>query len=181
MRRSLNEIEVGLKKAAIGAGWQIGLAEDIGRATAILAGSGRDGVAAVLAELQKDQTAILTIEGKVAKCCGTPLIASSVAGFDMLGAGVVDAVEFEMDADIDLLMAIAQVAQADQGAGFEVHREVDKITVRLGAQAIFPLSDGAEVAEDLWDQVTQLVAKTFVPASKNSRLSGAGAGMTDND
>jgi hypothetical protein len=181
MRRSLNEIEVGLKKAAIGAKWPIGMAEDIGRAAAIISGSGGDGVAATLAGLQQDQAADLTIDGKVARCSGATLIASAVGGFDLLGAGIVDLVEFDLETDFTLLAAIAVVAQTDQGTGFEVQREAEKITARLGSQNVFQLSDGAEVSDELWDQVTQLVAKTFVPASKNSRLSGAGAGMTDND
>lgn len=43
-RRSINEIETTLRKAALGAGWPLGLAEDAGRSGAWLAATGGDGV-----------------------------------------------------------------------------------------------------------------------------------------
>ncbi|MEJ8569970.1 DUF3726 domain-containing protein [Microbaculum marinum] len=51
MRRSLNEIEVALRKAAVGAGLPFGQAEDIGEAGAWLCAHGHDGIGACLAAL----------------------------------------------------------------------------------------------------------------------------------
>ncbi|MEQ9490265.1 MAG: DUF3726 domain-containing protein [Alphaproteobacteria bacterium] len=42
--RSVNEIEVTLRKAAVGAGWPLGLAEEAGRSAAWLAATGTNGV-----------------------------------------------------------------------------------------------------------------------------------------
>ncbi len=41
--------------------------------------------------------------------------------------------------------------------------------------------DPAAVGDAGWDDLTALAAKTYVPASDQSRLKGAGAGLTDND
>ena len=50
--RSLNEIDIMLKKASKGVGLPVGLAEDIGRAGAWLSARGHDGVRAVLTAIQ---------------------------------------------------------------------------------------------------------------------------------
>jgi len=37
------------------------------------------------------------------------------------------------------------------------------------------------VSDQLWIQLSDLASKTYVPATEASRLSGAGAGLNDND
>jgi hypothetical protein len=54
VRHSLNEIELTLRKAAVGAGYPYGLAEDIGQAGAWLCAHGLGGVPACLAALEAD-------------------------------------------------------------------------------------------------------------------------------
>lgn len=41
--------------------------------------------------------------------------------------------------------------------------------------------DGYPVADDAWRALQLLEHRTYVPASAQSRLSGAGAGLLDND
>jgi hypothetical protein len=54
-----------------------------------------------------------------------------------------------------------------------------------GADAAHPLRernrDGYPVADDAWRALQVLEHRTYVPASAQSRLSGAGAGLLDND
>ncbi|MFT4715959.1 MAG: hypothetical protein ACI861_000623 [Paracoccaceae bacterium] len=181
MRRSLNEIEAGIKKAASGAGWPAGVADDIGRAAAIMAGSGGDGVGAVIAVLAQDQTVTIATRGRDAQAGDMAVIANAIAGFDLLGGAVVDQVTFAANSGIELLGAFGVVAGADQALGFEISQSGSEYIATRAAQHAPELADGAEVSDALWKQVTDLVAKTFVPASEESRLTGAGAGTTDND
>jgi uncharacterized protein DUF3726 len=162
MRRTLNEIEVGLRKAAIGAGFPLGLAEEIGRAGMVMCGLGGDGVGAVLARLD-----------------GSGL-GEIVSALDLLGAGVQDDAQFS-GGDFPLVQAFAIVAGQAQGRGFDVVNEDGATVVTRGEFSAPSLLNGAEVPETDWQNVVALVQKTFVPASEASRLKGAGAGMTDND
>jgi hypothetical protein len=41
--------------------------------------------------------------------------------------------------------------------------------------------DPVETSDFGWDRITELARRTYVPASDQSRLRGAGAGLTDND
>jgi len=51
-----------------------------------------------------------------------------------------------------------------------------ELTVAVGTPGNDPDIDGA-----LWNQITMLAARTYVPSSEASRASGAGAGLTDTD
>ncbi len=44
-----------------------------------------------------------------------------------------------------------------------------------------PLPERLHISDRLWAHLGQLAAKTYVPATAASRLSGAGAGLSDND
>ncbi len=62
----------------------------------------------------------------------------------------------------------------------------DSITIVRSAdgpfepQKILALS-GAEVGDAIWEQISELAVKTYVPSNQVSRARGAGAGLTDND
>lgn len=65
--------------------------------------------------------------------------------------------------------------------------DADTITVRFGVSPIdapkgMPPGMGAlSVPKADWDALKKLALKTYVPETEESRLSGAGAGLTDND
>jgi uncharacterized protein DUF3726 len=162
MRRSLNEIEVSLRKAALGAGHPQGLAEEIGRAAMVMCGLGGDGVGAVLERFDGQG------------------LGEMVSGFDLLGAGVIAEVRFS-SGDFALVQAFAIVAGRAQRQGFDVVNTAGETIVRRGDFHPPALSNGADVSQADWQKIVALVQKTFVPASEGSRLKGAGAGMTDND
>ena len=44
-----------------------------------------------------------------------------------------------------------------------------------------PLPERLTISDTLWAHLQRLAAKTYVPATEASRLSGAGAGLSDND
>lgn len=78
---------------------------------------------------------------------------------------------------------LAVIAWRDlKAAGIEVKLECDiqpDVFEAFGVQE--PVCGPFEVAADVWEQLTVFAAKMLVPESEASRLSGAGAGLTDND
>ena len=53
--------------------------------------------------------------------------------------------------------------------------------VDLGASASLALALTADVDPEQWAALGRFAARTYVPASEQSRVSGAGAGLSDND
>ncbi len=119
---SLNEVETLAAKAARGAGLSWGGAEEIGRASRVLARAGGDWPALVLA---------------------------------LDGPGYA-----EPGAEASALMRVEAVLERVSGSG-------------TLTRAATPVETAAALEA--------LAARTYVPASTRSRVSGAGAGLTDND
>ena len=129
-----------------------------------------------------------------------------VAAIDLLLAGMPgDTIELqELDEPV-LLLGLAGVAAELHDVGFEVHHVggissvgaavvgLDAIkpgTVMLGLTTSEPAEassglatryDPVTVGDNGWEKLGALAYKTYVPASEQSRISGAGAGLTDND
>ncbi|MEM7206298.1 MAG: DUF3726 domain-containing protein [Pseudomonadota bacterium] len=51
----------------------------------------------------------------------------------------------------------------------------------LNAQSRTSIADGCSVDEQVWKKLVALAHRTYVPISDQSRLTGAGAGLNDND
>lgn len=89
-----------------------------------------------------------------------------------------------LDAPLILVM-LARVAEDATGQGFEYLFDDDGgVLLRLSSDPVTPLerpTDRAEIPESAWGLMNILAAKTYVPESEASRVSGAGAGLTDND
>ena len=203
MKRSLNEVTGYLKKAACGAGYGVGLSEDIARAGIALIESGQDGIAAV-AQIMPDQA-------------GTDLSRTALAGpsvFERLIGGEQEVRSDGVDAPL-LVVGFALAAAREHQKGFRLsypdgnfllagpdgfsgelpaantgHAMVvtmaDLDTIASGQPGfpkirIKPCLDGVEVNEALLPLLKDWAMQTCVPASEASRLSGAGAGLTDND
>ena len=208
MMRSLNEIETTLRKAAIGGGLPVGAADDIGRAAGWLSAEGFDGVAAALRGLASPPgaaTAEKTPGGlrfPDARAAG-----AGIAALDLLLAGAAEgAVRLEnLDAPL-LLLGLAGVAAsahrtafALESDGFRAEVTADATTVSgpvpspgrpvslrkladLSAEATAGRNiGGIDVPDEAWAEALRLASLTYVPASDRSRLSGAGAGLRDND
>jgi len=207
VRHSINEIEVALRKAATGAGYPYGLAEDIGQAAGWLCARGQDGVRACLAGIGYGyRPPLMAADGKTfsdarVAACGPSaldlLFASEPGGGVRLTAvdaplllvGLAGARAEAWSAAIELAFSDGCTFHVAP-AGFEAtasipNAGVDVVISHAGGAGTSDIraatANGVEVEPGLWARVQALAAKTYVTASETSRESGAGAGNIDND
>lgn len=210
MKRSFNEVETMLRKAVIGAGLPVGLAEDIGRAGAWLAAHGYDGIGAVMSAVRdgmsrsvmpaKDGRALVFADARIAVCGPSAIDFVAVAD-------AADEVRL-LNADSPLLLiGFAGIAAASYGLDISlVFSNGGTASVSAGilalngpvpiagtdvvitcqdtgqtAQSGKPPASGVVVGEEIWREAEALAVRTYVPSSAASRAKGAGAGLTDND
>ncbi|MEM9357390.1 MAG: DUF3726 domain-containing protein [Pseudomonadota bacterium] len=210
MQRSFNEIEMALLKAARGAGHSIGVAEDLARAGIWLCRLGCDGVSLVLdclaAAVQRDEQ--LEVNGTSIDLPLAHPMHSALTCIDLAIAEPGSDVRLPSGVLVPgILIGIAGHAAAQHsrifvvsvGAGDPIYvcnRGASALPLDLPSQTelvvvsddddgsvpTFKLSDERpDVPGRLWAKVEALAAQTYVPASEQSRTSGAGAGLTDND
>lgn len=171
--RALNEIAGLVQKAARGAGFPVGQAEDLGRVAVFLAGTGGS-VAPVTAALLEPVSevdvswhdeSIEVIQGPAALigpivCDAFAMGFSSAVLADTAHAALVGAF-------------LAQSGVAPEWAGNTVTASDNTI--------LKPACKPVAIPRDDWQIWQDLAAKTYVPETENSRRAGAGAGLTDND
>jgi hypothetical protein len=201
MQRSLNEICGALKKASLGAGFSPGHAEDMAAAGGALIANGMDGVEAVLLTLGSDQH---TSDPEVFRAG-----ISGASMVELLICSKHQEPEMTLErVDSPLLIAgfasayckheaTSFVVEYDERSKVIVNADGIKLTGNLPRplQSLIlrkiPASDqpvisaqsvaGYSINEKLWPQIQALVQKTYVPASEQSRIKGAGAEINDND
>lgn len=211
MTHSLNELESLLKKAAVGAGFPVGHAVAIAAAGVWLARRGIPVCEVVVrtiaggmgdCQVVRDKGGA-TFQPARAGMAGPPAI-------DLLLADVGDETATLQDVDEPvLLLGLAGVAGKANQVGFAIASTEGDIVVDDVAAMPSPdwivaakrrmtlrlLTDRPPSREtDLasrydpmacgdsgWEALEALAYKTYVPASDQSRISGAGAGLTDND
>ena len=198
MQLSLNEIQVECRKAARGAGRPWGLAEETGQAVAWLAERGIDALPALLDCLEAaqapadpiaigtaiaDQSAILASGGELAfaeirqPVLVLPFIAlaARLTGRSIIVAHAGGTWSVSPDG-----MATAILAEVNRLSGLTA------ITCRAGnlSPAVpatrLPIAR-LDIDEAIWQRLQDLAHHTYVPATEQSRLLGAGAGSIDND
>ena len=181
MSRSLNEVAGLALKAARGAGFPLGHAEDFARAVVVLAATRPAALPEVSRALQATRSpAKCTQEGAVLTVDGTSIIMAAPVALDALATDCHTVRLSGVDAP-DLLWAYLQVAARDQSvfAGFSGD---DPVTLSRCENVDVPdISGPVEIPDDVWAVWDALAQKTYVPATAASRLAGAGAGLTDND
>jgi len=160
MSFSLNETEGLIRKAAIGAGWPLGLAVDLGRAVAAACSCGENGAALGRELLEASD--------------GLSRFAALSARLDAAGEAEVVASE-----DMAIAPALAVVIGRDRD-GFYVAQN-GGLRFSTSNQPRQQSPQRAEIEEDDLAALKALAHKTYVPATAESRLAGAGAGLTDND
>jgi hypothetical protein len=205
---SLNEIETTVRRAATGAGWPYGLAEDAGRAAAWLAARGLDGVGSALASLEAGPAPVAaerTAGGWILQ--GARSVAAGPSCFDLLQAGARGTSVILEDIDQPLmLVGLGGVAAAERGCAYRLESGAG-FHADIGGDAVTPTGPvpgpgatlravrsaeapdarpsepvpGVEIDDALWARVKALAAKSYVPATEQSRARGAGAGEIDND
>jgi len=205
MSFSLNEVEATARKAARGAGYSWGLAEEAGKATRWLCAQGLDGCASLAALLQEPRHAIPQLNPGIWSAPGVlcPLVTgAALSDFAaQLTEGPIRIVDV---AHPQLLLPFAAgtarqmgtvltlacddlVAHTD-GAGVDLIRipsppGTSDVTVSMDGTMTGALPKQTRATPDpaIWDVLTAFAARTYAPATDASRRLGAGAGLSDND
>jgi len=183
---SANEVGAMLKKAAVGLGFPVGLATDVAAAGVWLSTQGLDGVEAVLAGIGQGFVPDFgwDADGPVIHLCEAAIGRCGVSLFELLATGEVEVAVVE-DADSPLLLiGLAGVVARATGVGFELSAGIGIVAADgAGGEAHADTAPivGIEVAEPQWALVSELAARTNVPATDLSRRAGAGALLDDND
>ncbi|MEM8976063.1 MAG: DUF3726 domain-containing protein [Pseudomonadota bacterium] len=210
MRRSYNEIEMALVKAGRGVGQSLGVAEDMARAGIWLCRIGCDGVSMVLDCLTGagQHEGRLEFDGQSIDLSSAHPMHAALTCIDLAISEPGSVVQLPSGLPMPgILIGLAGHAAAQHGRRFSVSVDpCDPIFIYSGGVSALPLDlpanaaltvvsgddDGTDpafrlsnerpdVPDALWAQVDVLAARTYVPASEQSRASGAGAGLTDND
>ncbi len=189
---SYNEILNTARKAASGAGLPFGVAEEMGLAAVWLSRRGLDGVRVV----------IDAVNGP-----GRAQVLKGLSTIDLLQAHEDPPVR-NIDAGLCALLIVGLAGAAETATGVRFCVRTDRIAMPLGeADAarlrllqetpVITLERLAGIPADragyapaprppatdleTFNAASLLAAKTYVPASESSRLTGAGAGTSDND
>ena len=202
MKRSRNEILSTAIKAARGAGHPVGLAEDMARAALWLCANEFDGVGALMSELRSETGEVeyengadgLTLKGASTAClavCAVDALAARMSKNAVLEnvtnplilLGVCACGSIELDTTID----IGDWARVTRGEidhlGDDPHVGAYRLSLGDPEQAVAKEepSGPLEIEDHRWSVLEAMAARTYVPASTESRAKGAGAGLTDND
>jgi len=176
MIRSYNEIVAMAVKAARGAGIPLGHAEDFGPALAYVVSqdpaNARNAVACLEAGPAPLECAVDT--GEMTITCISAIMAAPVA-IDALVAGV-HRVVVKGCTTPDLLAAYCALAG---GCAAQMGDVITLTPAKVPAETI--TAGPVDVDAEIWKALNAFAKKTYVPATEASRLSGAGAGLTDND
>lgn len=205
IRVSLNEVELALVKAASAGGWPFGLAEELGRAGTWSATCRPDAVPALLDMIEAGfRHAEYTIHESGVEF-ERASAASVISGLDLLAAGCQERAMFRQVAWPLGLLALCGSASSAFGTRFRIHAQgattevgagdwrsegrVEDIAgptiveTRAAADLAGPATpkDGAPLDDEAWKRLQKLAAAALVPATEESRESGAGAGLVDTD
>lgn len=207
MNLSLNEVEVTAKKAARGAGYSWGLAEEAGKATRWLCAQGLDGCG-ILADLlsatdgqdlSKMSPTALGNEWTAASGQLCPLIAGASLSDH---SAQISQSGLNLGSVLSPLFLVPFVARLN-GQSIRVEWDggsavtdggnlslslngtpvASAVTVHTTDQAV-PVSvthTRAKPSDQDWSTLIQLTGRTYAPATEESRLLGAGSGLSDAD
>jgi hypothetical protein len=192
---SLNEIDTAVKRAARGAGLSWGLAEDAGKAARLLAARGVCGLDLVLRALRAEDSGrpeespfrigpALCDGAFAARPDGSihigpvrdPVMLAGYAALLAISTGRALCVSWP-DCDVLLDAGATQVRGAGLGATVAPQVRVAPVPAVVGRDR----GARSETDEETWSALLALGERTFVPASAQSRATGAGAGLSDND
>ena len=152
---SLIEVEALSKKAAKGAGYSWGQAEDAARAVRWLEARGLEGAAALAAVLEQKDA------GLADTAC--PILRGISVSDGMSPAS-------ELAGDSEIVSPILLLPFADwAGESLDLGVEVGPEEVR------------SHTSGDTMKALGAFAHRTYAPATEESRVQGAGAGLTDND
>ena len=182
---SLNEAETLCAKAARGAGYSWGQADEIGRAARTLAAEGRDFGAALLTLLQARESFVAPAPERLAlwRAGGPdvggarplcPVLAATWlldVGFDAVGLRLMN---IGAPVWLDALLRPAGLGAACDDPLFG-----DATLIRRPPAP--ETGKRAAVDPEIWRALNDYAARTYVPESESSRRRGAGGGRVDDD
>ena len=204
---SLNEVAATAKKAARGAGYSWGMAEEAAAAVRWLAASGIEGCAPLVALLDQADGAPENhrpnVAGPIWQASGSgvcPLAAGTALADHSTGLVALQTRIADVMAPV-LLLACAADAARMTGRAVSVACGTEALTTdgtRLGGTSLPERGDvdisfggaletprapmsRATPAPEVWAALNAFAERTYAPASEASRLMGAGAGTNDND
>ncbi|MFY0619951.1 DUF3726 domain-containing protein [Shimia sp.] len=208
MTRSLSEVEATAKKAARGAGFSWGMAEEAAKATRWLCAKGIDGCAELSRLLSigsHEINRVASLDAGIWQSASGPLCSIS------LGASMVDhahdlnadgwqvksvvcpalLVPFAADIAAKSGQSIAVLgpdfSAVVSGEGLSFNAPMPNSSASLKVQITHKIQlpnvsfTRADPAETAWSVMQNFAHRTYAPATEASRLKGAGAGTTDND
>ena len=207
---SLNEIEITVLKAARGAGMEWGLAEEVAQAARWLARQRVGFEAACLSALEAAawRTDIAVDGACLRPNASEAWLCPIRAGASMSDLAPTPPLRIErvlhpllllpfaarlarpvalIWTDVALFLRGGTLAArpGDLSSAFGERADVVELTplgVAVSTDGVdMPLGDGVEIDPDVWSKLGALAARTYVPASRRSRLSGAGAATDDNE
>ena len=208
MTLALNEVEATAKKAARGVGYSWGLAEEAGKAVRWLCARDVDGCAALAALLERidgvDQAALLPVPGNDV-WAASGIVCPFMAGVALsdraaiLGGGLTIenvicpillapfAASVAETREVMVSMRFDGVTVSTDGVELSITGDWNVRAATIGLDlkgklgSLLPHSTRAHPDKSVWDVLNQFAHRTYAPATEESRLKGAGAGLSDND
>ncbi|MGB0797943.1 MAG: hypothetical protein ACPGRD_01310 [Planktomarina sp.] len=168
MTRSVNEVEVMVVKACRGANVPLAQAQDVARVAACHPGT----LPTILKHLAAamPQPTLDTSHGLVVS--NVHVLRDLPVAVDAVNAGVSPVRLIVQSDDFLETYCIHHGVSARSNSG-----AVDLI---LGSRNVIS-AKRCEISDDIWAQLNVFASHTYVPETDESRLVGAGAGLTDND
>ncbi|WP_109312485.1 DUF3726 domain-containing protein [Ruegeria sp. AU67] len=209
MNVSLNEVEATAKRATRGAGYSWGLAEEAAKATRWLCAHGQNGTGALAQLLQLDlagtpkthapsdlsgewqsenQLCPLVTGALLSDCAhrlnSSPIAIRNVAVPALLLPFAANAARFLATCvSVDYDHALAETDGFDLSLDAPIPDRAHQVSVHLGGQLTAPAPHRTRAEPDPtdWGILDRFAHRTYAPATEESRLRGAGAGLSDND
>lgn len=189
---SLNEVETLSAKAARGAGFSWGLAEDIGRSARRLAAEGEDWAPAMLSLAENGQSfappdsarAARWRKGEADIATGEPLCPIRTAALLLDNPPPAHALPLTIR-DVGLPVWLdAMLLRSDMRVAHRAALETlraDVVIERRPEQGPPPMGRRGTIGPQTLAALSAFAAKTYVPESERSRVRGAGGGRVDDE
>lgn len=193
MSYSLNEFEALALKAARGAGLPWGLAEEAGKAVRILSSFGFDAGPVLLEALKAPKHEYNGLMFGPSLCDNPGQLTKLKIDEPLTAPGLLIAFVTLAVATADLCICLKWKHCEVYISKWELYassidgfyaREASPVwitTVKAPKGHKQKSYDRAFIADDIYETLNALAAKTYAPATEASRISGAGSGLSDND
>jgi hypothetical protein len=210
---SLNEVEATAKKAARGAGYSWGMAEEAAKTTRWLCAHGLDGCASLAALLGKTDGAVLAdmapksltdewhassgmlcpvMTGAALSDCATRLRQTDIHLANITEPVLILPFVVAAARQLGTTITVAWDGLSATTDGTDISWKGDedltaattvRVTIRIGGTLDRSAPHHTRAAPDaaVWNRLHQLAGRTYAPATEESRLLGAGVGVSDNE